>query len=133
MLRFCSSRSGEHYAALRVVEPPDSDQKVRVRFPAGLGATSVEFSGVNFQCWLLFWYPFHPRVTASSKRSRSSHSAEVEHSLTCLCASLFNKGTAACNSALPVTMIHCRAANPETGAIKLVRTCANQSFRLHIC
>ena len=30
------------------------------------------FSGVNFLCWLLFWYLFHHRVTAvARKRSRS--------------------------------------------------------------
>ena len=33
---------------------------------------SVFFSRVNFLCWLLFRYPFHPRVTAvARKRSRS--------------------------------------------------------------
>ena len=33
----------------------------------------IFFSRVNFLCWLLFWYPFHPRVTAvARKRSRSS-------------------------------------------------------------
>ena len=32
----------------------------------------IFFSRVNFLCWLLFWYPFHPRVTAvAHKRSRS--------------------------------------------------------------
>ena len=30
------------------------------------------FSRVSFLCWLLFWYPFHPRVTAvAHKRARS--------------------------------------------------------------
>ena len=30
------------------------------------------FSRVNFLCWLLFWYPFHPHVTAvARKRPRS--------------------------------------------------------------
>ena len=32
----------------------------------------IFFSGVNFLCWLLFRYPFHPRVTAvARKRPRS--------------------------------------------------------------
>ena len=32
----------------------------------------IFFSRVNFLCWLLFRYPFHPRVTAAArKRSRS--------------------------------------------------------------
>ena len=32
----------------------------------------ILFSRVNFLCWLLFWYPFHPRVTAvARKRPRS--------------------------------------------------------------
>ena len=32
----------------------------------------IFFSRVNFLCWLLFWYPFHPRVTAvARKRPRS--------------------------------------------------------------
>ena len=32
----------------------------------------IFFSRVNFLCWLLFWYSFHPRVTAvARKRSRS--------------------------------------------------------------
>ena len=32
----------------------------------------IFFSRVDFLCWLLFWYPVHPRVTAvARKRSRS--------------------------------------------------------------
>ena len=32
----------------------------------------IFFSRVNFLCWLLFWYPFHPCVTAGArKRSQS--------------------------------------------------------------
>ena len=32
----------------------------------------IFFSGVDFLCWLLFWYPFHPCVTTvARKRSRS--------------------------------------------------------------
>ena len=43
----------------------------RVRIPAG-AAGRIFFSRINFLCWLLFRYPFHPRVTAvARKRSRS--------------------------------------------------------------
>ena len=36
------------------------------------GGGRIFFSRVNFLCWLLFRYPFHPRVTAvARKRSRS--------------------------------------------------------------
>ena len=32
----------------------------------------IFFSRVDFLCWLLFWYPFHPHVTTvAHKRSRS--------------------------------------------------------------
>ena len=44
----------------------------RSRVPAG-AAGEFSLSRVNFLCWLLFRYPFHPRVTAvARKRSRSS-------------------------------------------------------------
>ena len=37
------------------------------------GGGRIFFSRVNFLCWLLFRYPFHPRVTAvARKRPRSS-------------------------------------------------------------
>ena len=48
------------------------DWKVAGSNPCGSGGR-IFFSGVNFLCWLLFLYPFHPRVTAvARKRSRSS-------------------------------------------------------------
>ena len=48
------------------------DQKVTGLNPCRSGGR-IFFSRVNFLCWLLFWYPFHPRVTAvACKRPRSS-------------------------------------------------------------
>ena len=38
-------------------------QKVAGLSPCRSGAR-IFFSRVNFPCWLLFWYPFQPRVTA---------------------------------------------------------------------
>ena len=47
------------------------DRKVPGSSPGRSGGRSF-FSRVNFLCWLLFQYPFHPCVTAvSCKRSRS--------------------------------------------------------------
>ena len=47
------------------------DRKVAGSKPCRSGGT-IFFSGVNFLCWLLLRYPFHPRVTAvASKRPRS--------------------------------------------------------------
>ena len=47
------------------------DQKVAGSNPCWSGGR-IFFSGVNFLCWLLFRYPFHPRVTAvARKRPRS--------------------------------------------------------------
>ena len=47
------------------------DWKVTGSNPWRSGAR-IFFSRVNFLCWLLFWYPFHPRVTAvAHKRSQS--------------------------------------------------------------
>ena len=47
------------------------DWKVASSNPCGSGGRGF-FSGVNFLCWLVFRYPFHPRVTAvAHKRSRS--------------------------------------------------------------
>ena len=34
------------------------------------------FSRVNFLCWLLFWYPFHPHVTAVACK-RCTHASYV--------------------------------------------------------
>ena len=47
------------------------DWKVAGSNPCRSGGR-IFFSRVNFLCWLLFWYPFHPCVTAvACKRSRS--------------------------------------------------------------
>ena len=47
------------------------DWKVAGSNPCWSGGR-IFFSGVYFLCWLLFRYPFHPRVTAvARKRSRS--------------------------------------------------------------
>ena len=46
-------------------------ERSRVRIPAGT-AGEFFFSRVDFLCWLLFRYPFHPRVTTvARKKSRS--------------------------------------------------------------
>ena len=46
-------------------------ERSRVRIPAGT-AGEIFFSRVDFLCWLLFRYPFHPRVTTvARKKSRS--------------------------------------------------------------
>ena len=50
------------------LERQTRDQKVMGSNPGGSGRRSF-FSRVNILCWLLFWYPFHPRVTC--KRSQS--------------------------------------------------------------
>ena len=51
-----------------VVRAPDSWSKGR-----GFSGGRIFFSRVNFLCWLLFRYPFHPRVTAvARKRPRLS-------------------------------------------------------------
>ena len=48
------------------------DRKVVGSNPCWSGGR-IFFSRVNFLCWLLFRYPFHPRVTAvARKRPRSS-------------------------------------------------------------
>ena len=39
------------------------DRKVAGSNPSWSGGR-IFFSRVNFLCWLLFWYPFYPRVTA---------------------------------------------------------------------
>ena len=53
------------------------ERRTRDRKVAGVnpcwGGGRIFFSRVNFLCWLLFRYPFHPRVTAAArKRPRSS-------------------------------------------------------------
>ena len=53
------------------LERQSRDWKVAGSNPCRSGGR-IFFSGVNFLCWLLFQYPFHPRVTAvARKRSRS--------------------------------------------------------------
>ena len=54
-----------------VVRAPDSWLKGAGSNPCWSGGR-IFFSRVNFLCWLLFRYPFHPRVTAvARKRPRS--------------------------------------------------------------
>ena len=54
-----------------VVRAPDSWSKGRGSNPCW-SCRRIFFSRVNFLCWLLFRYPFHPRVTAvARKRPRS--------------------------------------------------------------
>ena len=43
------------------------DRKVAGSNPCGTGGR-IFFSRVNFLCWLLFRYPFHPRVTAVTRK-----------------------------------------------------------------
>ena len=45
------------------LEHQPRDWKVTGSNPC-LSGGKIFFSRVNFLCWLLFWYPFHPRVTA---------------------------------------------------------------------
>ena len=53
------------------LERRSRDGKVAGSNPGRRGRWNF-FSGVNFLCWLLFWYPFLPSVTAvARKRSRS--------------------------------------------------------------
>ena len=54
------------------LEHQTHDWKVMGLNPCGSGGR-IFFSRVNFLCWLLFRYPFHPHVTAvARKKSRSS-------------------------------------------------------------
>ena len=55
----------------QLLERRTRDWKVAGSNPCRSGGI-IFFSDVNFLCWLLFRYPFHPRVTAvARKRSRS--------------------------------------------------------------
>ncbi len=55
-----------------VVRASDFNRKVAGSNPCWSGGR-IFFSRVNFLCWLLFRYPFHPRVTTvARKRPRSS-------------------------------------------------------------
>ena len=68
LFRFSSS-SGAGIA--QWLECQTRDWKVVGSNPRRSGGR-IFFSRVNFLCWLLFRYPFHPRVTAvTRKRSRS--------------------------------------------------------------
>ena len=49
------------------LERQTCDQKVAGSNPCGSGGR-IFFSSVNFLCWLLFRYPFHPRVTAVARK-----------------------------------------------------------------
>ena len=54
------------------LERRNRDRKVPGSSLRRSGRKKKKFSRVDFLCWLLFRYPFHPRVTAvASKRSRS--------------------------------------------------------------
>ena len=54
-----------------ILERRTHDRKVQGSSPGRSGGR-IFFSRVKFLCWLLFWYPFHPCVTAvARKRSRS--------------------------------------------------------------
>ena len=62
-----------HYEAgtVKWLEHRTRDWKVAGSNPCRSGGR-IFFSRVNFLCWLIFWYPFHPRVTAVvRKRPRS--------------------------------------------------------------
>ena len=63
----CMNRAG----IAQWLERRTRDWKVAGSNPCWSGGR-IFFSRVNFLCWLLFRYPFHPRVTAvARKRSRS--------------------------------------------------------------
>ena len=69
-LRFSVSLSLKWSGDSSVVRASDSWSKVPGSSPGRSGGR-IFFSRVNFLCWHLFRYPFHPRVTAvARKRSR---------------------------------------------------------------
>ena len=49
------------------IECQTRDRKVAGSTPCRSGG-EIFFSRVNFMCWLLFRYPFHPRVTAVARK-----------------------------------------------------------------
>ena len=49
------------------IERRTRDWKVEGLNPCRSGGR-ISFSRVNFLCWLLFWYPFHPRVTTVARK-----------------------------------------------------------------
>ena len=60
-----------HYSGAQWLERRTRDWKVAGSKPCRSGGR-IFFSMVDFLCWLLFRYPFHPSVTAiACKRSRS--------------------------------------------------------------
>ena len=61
----------------------------------------IFFSGVDFLCWLLFRYPFHPRVTAVARKKNPGHSAksaggrlQLKHAFTLRMWLLLNRASA---------------------------------------
>ena len=70
-------KSNKHHSGggdSSVVRAPDwvVIERSRVRIPAAGNGGRIFFSRVDFLCWLLFRYPFHPRVTTvARKKSRS--------------------------------------------------------------
>ena len=54
-----------------MVDRPTLDGRVSVSSPERSG-WRIFFSRFNFLCWLLFWYPFHPRVTALARKKSQS-------------------------------------------------------------
>ena len=67
----CKKVTYTHGRDSSVVRCQTHDWKVAVSNP-GRSSRRICFSMVDFLCWLLFWYPFHTRVTAVAwKRSRS--------------------------------------------------------------
>ena len=66
------------------LESRTRDQKVMGSNPRRSGGR-IFFSGVNFLCWLLFRYPFHPRVTAVARKSYIEPCFGIGHSLSLIC------------------------------------------------
>ena len=70
-LEFSSSSSSSGAGIAQWLERRTRDWKVADSNPCWSGGRMF-LSMISFQCWLLFRYPFHPRVTAvARKRSRS--------------------------------------------------------------
>ena len=72
LLRSQQWQGGDQWAGIaQWLERRTRDRKVPGSSPGRSGGRSF-FSRVNFLCWLLFRYPFHPRVPAvARKRPRS--------------------------------------------------------------
>ena len=70
-VRMCNSACDECIGIAQWLERRTRVRKVAGSNPCRSGGRII-FSRVNFLCWLLFRYPFHPRVTAvARKRPRS--------------------------------------------------------------